>query len=153
MSFLNTIGHVYLYSCRLIIIQYHPISLQYRWLWLEQPISIWLSTVHSAMEIYIIKEDNSNIHMPCVALNKHHWSICFLLSDHSRPRGCWQTKNDNSQNHGILAIYYILAATFSTLTSRLLRAPEGWLLHSSVVSGKLHYMRSSPDILEVQLCV
>ena len=53
------LGHAYVQSCLLIIFQYHPISLQFSWLSVEQPNRIWHGLV----------------------LYKHHWEfpIAYMI--------------------------------------------------------------------------
>ena len=57
------IGHVNVQSCLLIIFQYQPISLQYSWLSVEQPIRV-VYVVYASLGISDTMVDNSNVNMP-----------------------------------------------------------------------------------------
>ena len=61
---LRRIRHVSVQSCLLIIFQYQPISLQYPWLSVEQPIRFQLSLVYASLGISNTIEDNCNVNMP-----------------------------------------------------------------------------------------
>ena len=67
------IGHVNVQSCLLIIFQYQPISLQYSWQSVEQPIRFQLSVVYLLLESSNTKEDNSNVNTP--------WKVKLLWTE------------------------------------------------------------------------
>ena len=46
------IGHVNVRNCLLFIFQYQPITLQYSWLSVEQPIGFWLSDFFNTWEFF-----------------------------------------------------------------------------------------------------
>ena len=56
-------GHINVQSCHLIIFQYQPISLQYSWLIVEQPIRFQLGVVYAQLGISNTIEDNSKAKM------------------------------------------------------------------------------------------
>ena len=58
------IEHVDIQSCLLIIFQHKPISLQYIWLSVGQPIRYRPSFVYAWLEISNKIEDKSNVNMP-----------------------------------------------------------------------------------------
>ena len=70
------IGHVNVQNCLLIIFQYQPITLQYSWLSVEQPIGFWLSDFFNTWEFFC-------------GFHLYHWS-----HRSSVPSGeVWETQN------------------------------------------------------------
>ena len=63
-GFLHSTGRVNAQSCLLINFQYQPISLQFSWLSVEQPIKFRLSVEYASLGIFYTIEDNSTDNMP-----------------------------------------------------------------------------------------
>ena len=71
------VEHVNVQSCLLILYQYQPMSLQYSWLSVEQPIRFRLSVVYATLGISNTMEDDPLLQVIIVIILSLIWAQCF----------------------------------------------------------------------------